>query len=271
MVISGAGALFLASALSWEFAYTVMSLCVGIGIVTILFCPEPQSAATQDKTHRSFAEHMDRMVVQPLANFVKTQPQWLLILVFVVLYKLGDAFMGNMLHPFYYEMGFSIDEIAGVTKVFGVIPTLVGGFVGGVLVFRVGMFRALLICGILQILANLIFILLAFEGHNVALLMASIGAENFTTGMGSVAFVAYLSSLCSIEFTASQYAILSALGTTGRTFFSSSAGLLAEHSSWPIFFLVSGMIALPGIFVLLWLMRKTPDNETNLDALGSTS
>jgi len=256
MVISGAGALFLASAFTWEVAYTVMSLCVGIGIVTVLFCPEPSSESLRLKTKRPFLEHLDHMVVQPLADFIKTKPQWLLILAFIILYKLGDAFLGNMLHPFYVEMGFSLEEIASVTKVFGLVATLLGGFVGGALVFRMGMMRSLLVCGILQILSNLVFIVFTYSGHSVPMLMAAISAENFTTGMGSVAFVAYLSSLCSINFTASQYAILSALATTGRTFFASSAGMLAEHASWSVFFLASGIIALPGIFALLWLMRK---------------
>jgi PAT family beta-lactamase induction signal transducer AmpG len=270
MIISSAGALYLAVALPWSVVYAVMSLCVSIGIVTTLICKEPRKRIRgEDSANTALGERVYQMIVGPFVDFMK-KPQWLLILFFIIFYKLGDAFLGHMLPPFYLELGFTKTEIASVTKVFGLGATLLGGFAGGMLVYRIGMFRALLVCGVLQVVSNLAFIFLAYEGHSVPFLMGAIGAENFSTGMGGAAFVAYLSSLCSLNFTASQYALLSALASTGRTFFSAGAGVLAKATSWPVFFVASAAIAIPAIVALLWLMRRTPRSETNLDAVEST-
>jgi PAT family beta-lactamase induction signal transducer AmpG len=270
MIISSAGALFLAASLSWDVVYALMALCLSFGVITTLLCREPKRRMERALIKHKLGVRVYQMIVGPFVDFIK-KPQWMLILFFIVFYKLGDAFLGNMLSPFYLDMGFSKTEIASVTKVFGLGATLLGGFAGGVLVYRFGMLRALLICGVLQVLSNLVFVGLAYEGHSVPALMAAIGAENFSSGMGGAAFVAYLSSLCSLSFTASQYALLSALASTGRTFFSAGAGILAEATSWPIFFVVSAAIAVPGIFALLWLMRSTPRDDTNLDAVESAS
>lgn len=270
MIISTAGALYLANVFPWSVVYAIMGMCIAIGVVTVLLCKEPTKRRDPVFVSHSFSEKMVAMVVNPLVDFMK-KPQWALILFFIIFYKLGDAFLGHMLPPFYKDLGFTRTEIASVTKVFGLLMTLAGGFAGGVLVYRLGMMRALLICGVIQIGASLSFILLAFEGHSIPFLIGAIGAENFTLGMGGVAFVAYLSSLCSAQFTASQYALLSALGSSGRTFFSAGAGVVAKETSWPVFFLVSAAIAVPAICALIWLMRRTPQPETTLDAVGSPS
>jgi MFS transporter, PAT family, beta-lactamase induction signal transducer AmpG len=182
----------------------------------------------------------------------------LLILLFVVLYKFGDALAGNMANTFYVAMGFTKLEVASISKVFGVVATLAGIAVGGVTVYRLGMYQALLVCGILQAASNLMYALQSIVGHDLAMLTATIGLENFTGGMGSAAFVAYLSGLCNVAFTATQYALLSALATVARTILSSSGGWLADQLDWFAFFILTTAAAVPGILMVLWLMKKFP-------------
>jgi MFS transporter, PAT family, beta-lactamase induction signal transducer AmpG len=182
----------------------------------------------------------------------------LLILLFVVLYKFGDALAGNMANTFYVAMGFTKLEVASISKVFGVVATLAGVAAGGVTVYRLGMYQALLVCGVLQAASNLMYALQSVVGHDVAMLTVTIGLENFTGGMGSAAFVAYLSGLCNVAFTATQYALLSALATVARTILSSSGGWLADQLDWFVFFVLTTCAAVPGILMVLWLMRRFP-------------
>jgi len=161
-----------------------------------------------------------------------------------------------MASPFYVDMGFTKIEIANVSKIFGVAATVVGIVVGGVLVYRLGIFRTLLLCGILQALSNLMFAYQATVGHDVGLLAATIGIENVTGGMGSAAFVAYLSSLCSHAFSATQYALLSSVMALGRTVLASGGGWAAQELGWVPFFIASTGAAVPGLLLLLWLMRR---------------
>jgi hypothetical protein len=177
-------------------------------------------------------------VVGPFADFM-TRPQWLAILLFVVLYKFGDALAGVMATPFYVATGFTRIEVANISKVFGVFATLAGVGAGGLVVLRLGHYRSLLACGIAQMLSNLMYVLQAFVGNDAWLLAATIGIENFTGGMGSAAFVAYLSGLCNVAFTATQYALLSSLASVGRTNLSAWGGWLASELGWPLFFAVS--------------------------------
>ncbi len=171
---------------------------------------------------------------------------FVLILAFVVLFKFGDAIAGTMSNPFYVTLGFTKVEIASVAKVFGVVATLAGVAIGGVMVLRLGIFRALLIGGVLQMLSNVFYILQVWVGHDVAMLTVTIGVENLTSGIGSAAFVAYLSGLCNVAFTATQYALLSSLATVGVNILSASGGWLADELGWVRFFLLSMVLALPG-------------------------
>jgi len=196
-------------------------------------------------------------VIGPFGDFVR-RPGWLAILVFVVLYKFGDALAGTMANPFYVAMGFTRLEVANISKIFGVAATLAGVAAGGVLVHRQGLARALILCGVLQALSNLMYALQALVGHDVAWLTATIGIENFTGGMGSAAFVAYLSGLCNIAYTATQYALLSSLAAVGRTTLSAGGGWLSVQLDWPLFFAVTTLAALPGIAMAVWVMRRFP-------------
>ena len=155
-------------------------------------------------------------------------------------------------------MGFSKAEIGAVSKGFGLAMTLVGAGLGGVLVARYGILRALLVCGILQAASNLVFALQAWVGYSVPMLMATIAAENLSGGMGTTAFVAYLSSLTNVAYTATQYALLSSLMAFARTLFASGSGWLADQMDWISFFLVTTLAALPGLALLIWMLRTFP-------------
>jgi PAT family beta-lactamase induction signal transducer AmpG len=158
-------------------------------------------------------------------------------------------------------MGFSKQEIAAVSKVFGMGATIIGGLVGGLVVFRYGIYRALLGCGILMAASNLVFAAQAVVGHNVPMLMLTIAVENLASGMGTTAFVAYLSSLCNMAYTATQYALLSSFMAFARDVLSASSGWLADQIEWVNFFLFSAGLALPGLILLLWMMRHMPLEE----------
>lgn len=266
MLTSGAGALYLASFMDWSAVYTVMGGLVTVGIATILLSPEPKRGGAPEPGTRpppgrsGWAEAtawMRTAVIDPFAEFMDRR-DWVLILIFVIFYKLGDTLAGAMANPFYLELQFTKIEIANVSKLFGLAATLAGGFIGGVLVNRVGILRSLLICGVLQMLSNLMFAIQAVVGHSVPMLALTIGIENMTGGMGTAAFVAYLSGLCSVAYTATQYALLSALMSLPRTLLSASAGWLADHLDWVTFFLLTTVAALPGLLLLWWLMRREP-------------
>ncbi|HEX6977862.1 MAG TPA: AmpG family muropeptide MFS transporter [Alphaproteobacteria bacterium] len=263
MMASSAGALYAATFGGWSFAYAVMALLMGVGMVTVWLTAEPAGSVKAlepmpgDTAGARVAAWVQRAVFAPFADFM-SRPGWIAILVFVVLYKFGDALAGVMANPFYVAMGFSKIEVANISKVFGVVATLAGLAAGGAVVFRFGLYRSLLICGVLQAISNLMYAVQTLAGHDVAMLTVTIGIENFTGGMGSAAFVAYLSSLCNIAFTATQYALLSSLATVGRTILSSSGGWLADQLDWFVFFVLTTGAALPGIVMVVWLMRRFP-------------
>ncbi len=263
MIASSAGALLAAEFGGWQFAFTVMAALMGVGMLTVWLTREPAGSAAAlapmpgDTAMQRTIAWIERAVFAPFADFM-TRPGWIAILVFVVLYKFGDALAGVMSNPFYVAMGFSKLEVASISKVFGVAATLAGLAAGGVAVYRLGMYKALLACGVLQAISNLMYALQSLLGHDVAMLTVTIGIENFTGGMGSAAFVAYLSSLCNVAFTATQYALLSSLATVGRTTLSASGGWLADQLDWFVFFVLTTGAALPGIVMVLWLMRRFP-------------
>lgn len=257
ILAAGAGALFIADAFGWQAAFATMAALVGIGIAAVLLSREPAPPPRPAQGRGSLGGWMKEHVVAPLADFFG-RPGWLAIILFIVLYKFGDALAGVMANPFYIEMGFTLSEIAGVSKIFGLIATLAGLVLGGVAVARLGIMRALLICGVLQMLSNLMFAAQAMAGHDIAFLALTIGLENLSGGMGSAAFVAYISSLCTVAFTATQYALLSSLAAVGRTMLSASGGWLADHLSWVVFFAATAAAALPGLLLLVWMTRRFP-------------
>lgn len=252
MLASGAGALYLATYMPWSWVYQIMAYLVGVGFLATLFASEPQKQDVEGQEQHSW---FHKAVIAPFADFM-TRPHWWIILLFIMLYKLGDAFVSNMTSPFYLGVGFTKIEIANITKVFGIFASLFGAFLGGLVVSRSGILKALLICGLFQMFSNLVFVLQAYTGHDLKVLVFTIAIENVTGGMATVALVAYLSKLCHASFTATQYALLSSLTAVGRTFLSSPCGFIADSVTWPVYFSISTLVALPGMLLLIFLMRS---------------
>jgi MFS transporter, PAT family, beta-lactamase induction signal transducer AmpG len=259
MLASGAGALVVAARAGWFAAYATMAALLAVGMLVFIFGPEPTvptepAHAIHASRREAFEEWLATAVVGPFADFMR-RPRWLLILLFVVGYKLGEAMAGVMAMPLYIALGFSLDEIAAVSKLFGFFATITGALVGGVLTARMGVVRALLLCGLLQSVGNLFYVLQAVGGHHIGYLALCVGAENLTGAMAGAALIAYLSDLCSPAFTATQYALLSSLSAVGRTMIASSGGVLAEHLGWVRFFLLSTVVTLPALALLLYISR----------------
>jgi PAT family beta-lactamase induction signal transducer AmpG len=265
MLASGAGALFAASFGGWRFAYAVMAGLMAVGMLTVWFTPEPGGIAPPERLPGATiaartAAWARRAVAAPFVDmFARLGIRRLMAIVaFIVLFKFGDALAASMANPLYVELGFTKVEVATVAKVYGVIATLAGVAIGGVLVARVGVFWSLLACGGAQALSNLMYAVQVWAGHDVAALTVTIGAENLTGGMASAAFVAYLSDLCSRDFTATQYALLSSLATVGLNVLAASGGYLAQTLGWVPFFLVSTAACAPSLLILIWIMRASP-------------
>lgn len=256
MLVAGGGCLLIADQLGWHAAYTVMALLMGVGLVTTLVVAEPAAGATT-------AKKLDFRsgVIEPFLDFMR-RPGWLLILLFVALYRYSDALLGNMANPFYLELGFTKTDIGLVSKVYGTALTAAGTFAGGLIYSRLGLARSLLVAGVAQAASNLFFVALAMKGPSISFLTLTISVENFASGFATVVFVAYLSSLCSVAYTATQYALLSSAAAVARTFLSSGGGWVADHVSWPMFFVITTLAGLPCLVLLLILMRRFPPDES---------
>src|SRR6516162_6338579 len=226
MLVASAGALYAASFGGWSFAYGLMAGLMLVGMVTVWFTPEPRGIGRIERlpggsSLARVAAWLERAVLAPFTDMLSRRGA-LVILGFVILYKFGDALAGTMSNPLYVSLGFTKVEAANIAKAYGFLAGLAGLALGGIVVLRIGVFRALLVCGVLQMLANLMYVLQAWAGHDLATLALTIGVENLTGAMGSAAFVAYLSGLCNLAFTATQYALLTSLAAIGRTTLSAS-------------------------------------------------
>ncbi|MFO1082835.1 MAG: MFS transporter [Reyranellaceae bacterium] len=256
--IVDAMSLLLPSLLPWPIVFTLIGLLIGIGMATTLYAAEPAVLRPRLESAEAW---MRQAVVRPFAEFLAYRG-WVVILLFALLYKYGDALGGTMTRPFLNAIGFSGPEIFGITKSFGVAATILGGLAGGVLVARYGLFKALLVAGILQAVTNLLFSWQAEAGHDLVVLTIAISADNFTGALGGVAFIGYLSSLCTAGMAGTQYALLTSLMAFGRTTLSAGGGWLAEQTGWTVFWMATTALALPGLLLLLWLWhqaeRKAP-------------
>lgn len=256
MLVSGAGALAAADQFGWQATYFLMAGVMAASMLLTLFAPSPQGAIERNPPHANgFSGFLRDYVVAPMRDFM-TRRHWLAVLLFVILYKLGDAFMGTMFNPFLLDIGFTKTEIAAVVKLYGLIATIAGTFAGGWMVARIGTFHTLLICGLGHMFTNFMLVAQAHIGADVHFLAASISLENFTGGMSTAAFIAYLSALCRVNYTATQYALLSSLAAAGRTWLSTPSGLLAQTVGWGWFFAIASMMAVPGLGLLVWLEKR---------------
>jgi len=255
MLVSGALALVLVGgsgaipALGWRATYLAMAACMGVGVAATLLGREPALAAPPPRTLRE-------AVLEPLREFF-SRPGALWMLLLLVLYKLGDAFAGSLTTAFLLRgAGFSLADVGYVYKVIGIAATIAGVVVGGALMVRLGLWRSLMAFGILQAVSWLSFMALALAGKSYALMILAVGIENLAGGMGTAAFVALLMALCDHRFTATQYALLSALATFGRVYVGPAAGYATDPRylglAWSTFFLCTFIIALPGLLLLAW-------------------
>ena len=256
MLVSGAGALVIAARAGWFAAYATMAALVGVGMLVFLFGPEPKvpvetlRAAAKGRT--GIRQLLGTAVIGPFTDFMR-RPLWPVILIFIVGYKLGEAMAGVMATPLYISLGFSLQEIAAVSKLVGFFATVAGALVGGVVTARFGFRGSLILCGVLQSAGNLFYVLQAVGGHRLGYLALCVTAENVTGAMAGTALVGYLSSLCSPAFTATQYALLSSLAAVGRTLVASSGGVLAEKLGWVRFFLLTTVATVPALVLLIWI------------------
>lgn len=255
MLISGAGALVLAELVSWDVVYFTMAACMILFAFATLFAKETRKNFHQ-KSH-NFSSWIKNAVVAPFIDFTR-HSNWLVILAFIVFFKLGDVFAGNLTLPFLLEIGFSKIEVASIVKTFGLFATLFGVFIGGVFVKKIGINKSLWIAGIMQMVSNLAFSYLSQIGYDSQLLYSVIFIENLSGGIGDAVFVAYLSGLCNIAFSATQYALLVSCATLARSLLTSSAGIFAQSLGWYKFFILSTFLAIPGLIFLLWLTVKKP-------------
>lgn len=243
--------------MSWSVAYLCMAGVMALGVVTILMSPEPEDAQVAPKS-------MAEAVWGPLTEFL-ARPMAVALLALIVLYKLGDAFAGALTTSFLLRgMQFSSEDI-GVVRAFGMGATILGAFIGGGLMPRLGLFRALFLFGILQALSNLAFMWLAWAGKNYTVMAVAVGVENFTGGMGTAAFVALVMSLCNHRYTATQFALLSSVEALGRVFLGWPAAKLVGLAGWGPFFFVTFLAALPGLW-LLWFLRKPVAQHAELNS-----
>jgi len=267
MLISTAGILFLVSAFestgiarssAWMWGYVAMAAMVLIGTITALIATEPEQSVQAEAATRgeSAFQRVLRAAIGAFSEFLSRKDAWA-ALAFVVLFKFTDAFSGTMTAPFVIDLGFTRNDYAAIVKGVGLAATLIGGFAGGFVARRYSLAASLWIGAVLQAVSNLAFAWLALVGVNQWALALAISVENFTSAIGTVIFVAYLSALCKNPLhTATQYALLTALAAVGRTYLSAGAGYVAQATGWPLFFVISVVVAVPSLVLLLWLQRR---------------
>ena len=248
MLTSGALALILAGPLGWRLTYLLMAGLMIAGTMASIFGPEPEELVRPPQS-------LKEAISGPLAEFFERPAAWS-FLALIVLYKIGDAFAGSLTTAFLIRgPGFSIGEVGTINKGLGLIATILGALYGGVMLARLGLYRSLMIFGILQAISNLSFMVLAYAGKVYSLMVAAVAFENLAGGMGTAAFVAFLMALCNRRYTATQFALLSALASLGRILVGPPSGYLSHEVGWVVFFFMTFLAALPGLF-LLYMMRQ---------------
>jgi len=243
MLVSSAFALILADHLPWSDVYRLMAAFVGVGMVATFLAPSPD--AERARPPRNLRE----AVIAPFLDFFGRRGA-LEILLFIVLYKIGDVFAAALSTPFMLELGFSKTDIGAVSKGIGLVATIVGSIVGGALMARFGLKRSLWYFGLLQAVSSLSFYALALVGRDIVALTVAIGLENLCGGFGTAALTAFLMGLCNVRFTATQYALLSSVTAIGRILAGTYSGFIAAPLGWPAYFLFSTAIAIPALILL---------------------
>lgn len=255
LLVAGAGALYIAEFGSWPLAYTAMSGCMLVGIATTLWCREPDVAVTAHSYSglgfmARIAHWAKPAVVDPLVDFFRRFGRFaLVIILFIVFFRLSDYVLGILANPFYLDIGFSKAEIASVAKIYGIVVSLVGAGVGGWAVVKYGVARCLIIATVLIASTNLFFALMVYIGPEIWMLAVTISADNFAMGVGGTVLIAYLSSLVNQSFTATQYALMSSLMSILGKFTAGYSGNVQESIGWMGFFFYAAALGLPAILL----------------------
>ncbi len=259
LIWAGAGVLWLAAraetgggydASAWQFAYLCMAASIGVGVITTLLSKEPvKYELPKVRTAKAW---LYQTLIEPFAEFI-TRYRWhaVLILSLIAVYRISDVVMGIMANPFYVDMGYTKDEVAAVSKVFGVVMTLVGAFVGGVLTLRFGVLRILFVGAVLSAVSNLLFAWLATQGHDLHGLIWVISADNLSSGIASAAFIAFLSSLTNIRYSATQYALFSSMMLLLPKWLAGFSGVFVDNFGYQTFFFGTAIIGAP-VLLLIW-------------------
>ena len=265
MIWAGAGVLWIAARAevaqaanyqfaAWQTAYLVMAASMAVGALTVLLSPEPAHAPMP--VARNLGDWLRSALVEPFADFLRRyQWQAALILALIAVYRISDVVMGIMANPFYVDMGYTKAEVAAVTKIYGVIMTLVGAFVGGALAMRLGVMRVLMLGAVLSAASNLLFALLSTRGHDLTGLIWVISADNLASGIASAAFIAYLSSLTNISYSATQYALFSSMMLLLPKFLAGYSGRYVDAFGYPNFFIATALLGVP-VLLLVWLASR---------------
>ncbi len=255
MIWAGAGVLWIAARAevadlpryqpdAWQSAYLVMAASMLVGMLTVLFSPEPAHRVIPPA--KNLADWLQSALVAPFADFIgRYRWQAMLILGLIAVYRISDVVMGIMANPFYVDMGYTKDEVAAVTKVYGVVMTLVGAFIGGVMSMRYGIMRILTLGAVLSAATNLLFAWLAGHGHDVTALIMVVSADNLSSGIASAAFIAYLSGLTNIRYSATQYALFSSLMLLLPKFLAGFSGQYVDAFGYAQFFVGTALLGAP--------------------------
>jgi len=247
---AGAGGLILADLMSYQYVYSIMAVIMIIGVITTLLAEEPEAVGEPSSfinaVKNPFIEFFQRFKDKNNTNL--TVP--ILILMFILLYKVGDTMAHSLSTNFYLDIGFTKTEIGTVVKVFGLVATLIGAFLGGIISLKIGLFRSLIMFGLFQAIATLGFAALAIIGNNILALMVVISLENLAAGMGYTAYLAFIANMTNKEFTATQFALMTAIMSLPRTIFSGSSGFLVELFDWELYFVFCSLIAIPALIIL---------------------
>ena len=273
MLAAGAGALAMADSATWQLVYMVMGALMLVGMLTMLVAGEPENTELPPRNGSSISHEASSglarpagrdivtsvrawivdAVVMPFANFASTHNGWWLILLFILFYRMSDGFIGFITTPFFLDIGFTKSEVAAVAKVYGFGATLLGMFLGGYGIRRLGLAKCLWLFLLTQVITNLGYAALAATGPDVAVLMATISMDNLSGGMITAAAIAYMMSLCNPAYTATQYALLSSLASLASKTIAGGAGWLAETYGWVTMFGASALLGIPA-FIALRLM-----------------
>lgn len=263
MLVSGGAALIFADKVGWPITYFVMAMLMFIGIITTLFAKEPSFSDAQHP------QTLLAAIADPIREFFSRKSA-VLILAFILFYKLGDALSVSLTTPFLIRgLGFTLTTVGIVYKGAGMVATLLGVLIAGLIMTRINLFRALFIFGVLQVVAIISLLLLAIAGKNYVMLVVAITLDNFCNGMGSVALVAFLMSQCDHRYTATQFALFSAFASVGRVFTGPIAGVMAEHMSWAQFFVWALLVCIPGLIVL-WKLRERVEFANTTSAAATS-